>query len=230
MSIFGYNSPFGRFMMRLVDVLLLSLLTLVCSLPIVTVGAAFSALYYVLLKMVRDTDNGIIRTYFKGFRDNFKRGTILWIIMAIVIAVFYMDFYLITNVAMDYSDLVRILLLIIGAFVLMVGIYIFPMQAQFENTVIGTLKKSFLVCIMNLPRSISLLLIMGCPIVILLLFPETVYFLPFLSIAAIPYLQTEILVRVFDKYIPEDTAEHTPGVRTQLIRKDPVEETSGDVK
>ncbi len=191
-------------MNRLVDVVVLSLLTLLCSLPLITIGAAFSALYYVLLKMVRDTDSGIVRSYFKGFKDNFFKATVLWVIMAVVIAVIYMDFYLLSNVAMDYSDVVRIVLLIMSALLLMIGNYIFPMQAQFENTVFGTLKYSFIVCMMNLPRSFLLLLILLCPIVILLFFPETVSFLPFLCIAAIPYLQTQILVPIFDKYMPKE--------------------------
>lgn len=205
MNIFSYNSPFGRFMNRLVDVILLSLLTIICCLPIITAGAAFSALYYVLLKMVRDNDNGIIRSYFKGFKDNFLKATALWLIVAPVIVIVYLDFYLLSTVAMDYSDVVKILLLIIGALLLMVGNYIFPMQAQFENTVWGTLKKAFILSIMNLPKSLIMLLIMASPIVILLFFPETVYFLPFFCIAAIPYLKTEILVRIFDQYMPKET-------------------------
>ena len=211
MNLFSYNSPFSRFMIRLVDVIVLSFLTLLCCLPIITIGAAFSALYYVLLKMVRDTENSIVRSYFKGFKDNFTRGTVLWIIMAVVIAVLYMDFYLLSSVAMDYSDLIRILLLIMSAFLIMVGNYIFPMQAQFENTVWGTLKKSFLVSVMNLPKSLLLLLIMLCPFVILLFYPETVYFLPLISIAAIPYLKTQILVRVFDRYMPKENEGEISG-------------------
>lgn len=204
MNFLGYNSPFGRFMMRLVDVIVLSFLTLLCCLPIITIGAAFSALYYVLLKMVRDTESSIVRSYFKGFKDNFWKGTALWAIIAVVIAVLYMDFYLLSSVAMNYSDLIRILLLIMGAFLMMVGCYIFPLQAQFENTVWGTIKKSFLVSIMNLPKSLFLLFIMICPFVILLFFPETVVFLPVVSIAAVPYLKTQVLVRVFDRYMPKD--------------------------
>jgi len=201
MQMISYNSPFGRFMNRLVDVVVLSLLTLLCCLPIVTIGASFTALYYVLLKMVRDTDTSIVRTYFKGFKDNFFKSTILWVIMAVILTVLYLDFYLLSKVAMDYAEGVRIMLLIISAAILMIANYIFPMQAQFENTIFGTIKYSFLVCMMNLPRSLLLLLVLLCPIVILLLFPETIYFLPIICIGAVPYLQTEVLVRVFEKYM-----------------------------
>ncbi len=206
MNLFNYDSPFSRFMMRLVDIIVLSFLTLLCCLPIITIGAAFSALYYVLLKMVRDTDNSIVRSYFKAFKDNFVKGTLLWIVLLVILFVLYMDFYLLLNERMDHTDLMLILILIMSAIFLMVGNYIFPMQAQFENSVWGTIKKSFLVCVMNLPRSLLLLLIMVSPLlIIVLLFPEMEYFLPFVYIAPIPYLKTQILVRVFDRYMPKNS-------------------------
>lgn len=192
-------------MNRLVDVIVVSLLTLICCLPVITIGAAFTALYYVLLKMVRDTDSSIIRTYFKGFKDNFLKSTVLWVILAAILMVLYLDLYLLNQVPMNYAEAVRIILLIISAAILMVANYIFPMQAQFENTVFGTIKYSFLVCMMNLPRSLLLLFVLLCPIIIVLLFPETIYILPIICLGVVPYLQTEVLVRVFEKYMPKET-------------------------
>jgi uncharacterized membrane protein YesL len=238
MNLISYNSPFGRFMNRLVDVIVLSLLTLLCCLPIITIGAALTALYYVLLKMVRDTDTSIVRTYFKGFKDNFFKSTILWVIMAVILTVLYLDFYLLDNATMNNADVVRIILLIISALFLIIANYIFPMQAQFENTVFGTIKYSFLVCMMNLPRSLLLLFILLCPIIILLFFPETVYFLPVFCIGAVPYLQTEVLALVFEKYMPGLTAAAGPSVgackKDEPAREPMTEEAdetpSGEVK
>ncbi|NLT12627.1 MAG: DUF624 domain-containing protein [Clostridiaceae bacterium] len=210
MNFISYNSPFGRLMNRLVDIVVLSLLTMLLCLPIITIGAAFTALYSVLLKVIRETDQNIIRTYFKAFKSNFFKSTVLWAIMAVVIFILYMDFYLLSAVAMANEDLIRIVLLIISAFIAMVGSYIFPMQAQFENSIFGTIKKSFLICIMNLPRSIAILGVLLCPILVVLFFPETVYFLLIFCIGAIPYLQTEIFVRVFDRYMPKAPEEPTP--------------------
>lgn len=235
MNLISYDSPFGRFMNRLVDVIVLCLLTLLCCLPVVTIGAAFTALFYVLLKMVRDKDISIVQTYFKGFRDNFFKSTILWLIMAVILTVLYLDFYLLTTVAMNNGGLIKAILLIIGALFLMVANYIFPMQAQFENTVFGTIKYSFLVCVMNLPRSLLLLLILLLPIIILLFFPETIYFLPVLCIGVIPYLQTEVLIRVFEKYMPKETSPDSPAPDaatpvSEPPAKDQDDTISGDAK
>lgn len=224
----SYNSPFGRFMNGLVDVFVLSLLTLLCCLPIITIGAAFTALYYVLLKMVRDTDTNIVRTFFKGFKDNFLKSTVLWIIMAIVLSVLYLDFYLLYSVEMNYEAAVLIILLIISALILMIANYIFPMQAQFENTVFGTIKYSFLVCMMNLPRSLLILFVLLCPIIIVFFIPETIYLLPIICIGIVPYLQTEVLVRVFEKYMhPATVAPPSPSLEENKTAEE-VSEPAGD--
>ena len=56
----------------------LNILWLVCSLPIVTIGASTTALFYVTLKMAEDRDDGLTRMFFKAFRENFKPATKLW--------------------------------------------------------------------------------------------------------------------------------------------------------
>ena len=59
----------------------LNILWLVCSLPIVTIGASTTALFYVTLKMAEDRDDGLTRMFFKAFRENFKPATKLWLIL-----------------------------------------------------------------------------------------------------------------------------------------------------
>lgn len=62
----------------------LNILWLVCSLPIVTIGASTTALFYVTLKMAEDRDDGLTRMFFKAFRENFKPATKLWLILLAV--------------------------------------------------------------------------------------------------------------------------------------------------
>lgn len=62
----------------------LNILWLVCSLPIVTIGASTTALFYVTLKMAEDRDDGLTRMFFKAFRENFKPATKLWLILLTV--------------------------------------------------------------------------------------------------------------------------------------------------
>ena len=73
--IFSLDSPLFSFLNKVADLILLNILTMICCLPIITIGASMTALHYVVLKMVRDEESYIVRSYFKSFRQNFKQAT-----------------------------------------------------------------------------------------------------------------------------------------------------------
>ena len=65
--IFDMDSPVMRFLGRLADLMILNLVTLLCCLPVVTIGASLTAMHYVLLKMVRNEESYIVRSFFKSY-------------------------------------------------------------------------------------------------------------------------------------------------------------------
>ena len=79
--IFNMDNKFFVFMGRVADLIILNLVCLVCCIPIITIGASLTALYYVTLKMVRNEESYIIKSFFKSFRENFKQSTIINVIM-----------------------------------------------------------------------------------------------------------------------------------------------------
>ena len=89
--IFSLDSPLFSFLNKVADLILLNILTMICCLPIITIGASMTALHYVVLKMVRDEESYIVRSYFKSFRQNFKQATIIWLILLLVGAVLMGD-------------------------------------------------------------------------------------------------------------------------------------------
>lgn len=207
MNFIRYNSPFARFMNRLVDIVVLGILTAILCLPVVTVGAAYSALYYVTLKMVRREEDNILRQYFAAFKQNFLKATALWLIMLAVIVILFVDYTLLYNLDLSLEGASWVTLFIMTAVFALIGSYIFPLQAQFENPVFRTIKNSFILSIMNLPRSILILLVKLSPLAVFIFYPEALYILAFFCVAGLPYLETEIFVKIFDKYIPKDDEE-----------------------
>ena len=93
---FNMDSPLFSFLNRVADLIILNLLTLVCCIPIFTVGAAMTGLNYVCLKMVRNEEGYIVRGFFKSFKQNFKQATIIWLIILLAIIVLAGDFYIFT--------------------------------------------------------------------------------------------------------------------------------------
>ena len=88
---FSMDNKFFTFMNKVADLCILNIICLVCCIPIVTAGASITAMYYVTLKMVRNEEAYIVRSFFKSFKDNFKQATIINLIMIAVGAILYLD-------------------------------------------------------------------------------------------------------------------------------------------
>jgi uncharacterized membrane protein YesL len=84
LAIFTQESKFSQIMMRFAWGCYLNLLWLVCSLPIVTIGASTTALYYVTLKIAENEEGDITQQFFRSFKANFKQATVLWLILLAV--------------------------------------------------------------------------------------------------------------------------------------------------
>ena len=93
-GLFNYDNPVWRFIGKLGDLILLNILWIVCSIPIVTAGAATTAVYYVTLKLVRDENDGTIKKLFSiPLRRNFVQSTIIWVILLAAGALLAFDFW-----------------------------------------------------------------------------------------------------------------------------------------
>ena len=73
-GLFNYDNPVWRFIGKLGDLILLNILWIVCSIPIVTAGAATTAVYYVTLKLVRDENDGTIKIVAGGREIAYNKG------------------------------------------------------------------------------------------------------------------------------------------------------------
>lgn len=207
---FNMDNKFFIFMGKIADLCMLNLLCIICCIPIVTAGASLTALYYVTMKMVRNEEAYIFRSFFRSFKQNFKQATVINIIMLAAAALLYID----TNIAGKMGQPAgKILGMIFAAFTLlyvMILLYVYPLLAKFYNSVKNTFKNAILMAIRHLPYTILMLLICACPILILFipsfqiqmsLIMLVILFGP----AVIAYGNSHFFVRIFDKYIPEES-------------------------
>lgn len=207
---FNMDNKFFVFMGKIADLCMLNLLCIICCIPIVTAGASLTALYYVTMKMVRNEEAYIFRSFFRSFNQNFKQATVINIIMLAAAALLYID----TNITGKMGQPAgKILGMIFAAFTLlyvMILLYVYPLLAKFYNSVKNTFKNAILMAIRHLPYTILMLLICACPILILFipsfqiqmsLIMLVILFGP----AVIAYGNSHFFVRIFDKYIPEES-------------------------
>ncbi|HKM35223.1 MAG TPA: DUF624 domain-containing protein [Lachnospiraceae bacterium] len=174
-KLFNIESPLIQGMNKVADLMWLNILVLFCSLPIFTIGASLTAAHYVALKMHRNEEGYITKDFFRAFKSNFRQSTIVWLLMMLVAVILGFDYYLILENMIEVPYLLRVVIFaatFIFAFMLM---WIFPMQAKFENSISRTIKNSFAVALMKFPRSILMLILYVIP-----------WLIVWLSIRAIP--------------------------------------------
>lgn len=159
--LFDIDSPIIAFLSRVADLIWLNLLTLICCIPVVTAGAALTALHYVTVKMVRNEEGYLTKSYFKSFKENFLQATALWILLVLILAVAAGDFYFISMMDSGVASVLRIALGAVFFFFLCSALYWFPLLSRFENSLKNTIKNSCLVGILSFPKTIGILLIYG---------------------------------------------------------------------
>lgn len=144
MSVFSYDSKFNDFLNKAANLIILNLLWILCSLPLVTIGASTTALYYNTLKLVRNEDTYIVQSFFRCFRENFRQSCLIWLIMTGAAGLLGFDFYVSWYYMPESMKHMLIYPFIILAFLfLAAGCYVFPMIAFFENSTKKVLKNSF---------------------------------------------------------------------------------------
>ena len=80
MKAFDLDGPIMRVLSKISDLLILNIITIICCIPIITAGAAFTAMHYCCLKLVRGKETSMTQDFFHSFKDNFKQSTIIWLI------------------------------------------------------------------------------------------------------------------------------------------------------
>jgi len=152
MKFFSYESKFSQILLKLSSSCVLNLIWFVCSLPVFTIGASTTALYYASLKLVRDEDNHIVSQFFRSFKENFKQATVLWLILLGVGLFLGADGYILYHLRQISAGPAAVLWTLVLAVVIaatvvyvIVLLYVFPLLASVSNTNTAMLKNAFLI-------------------------------------------------------------------------------------
>lgn len=203
---FSPDSKIMQILGRITDLILLNLLFLITCLPVFTIGAATTALYTMCFRLMREEYNGIVKSYFSAFRDNFKSATAVWgiLLIAAVPAVFYLTQVVKMGGILRFTGLFFILILFTA---LMAGSYAFPWISQFENSAVQSLTNALLLSVSHLPRTAAILAINLMPVIVWFVNVDLFIQISFLWIAlyfaAAAYMNTGLLWHVFKPYRTE---------------------------
>ncbi len=169
-KLFDLDSPVIRALNRITDLLWLNVLVLICCIPIITAGAAFTAAHYVCLKMCRDEENYIAREFFKSFKLNFRQSTVIWLLILLVSFILGADYYIITHVDLNIPQILQWVMVAAGVLFLLMALWAFPVQSRFDNKVFRTMKNALSLSIAQLPRTFLMIILYLLPVVCLLIY------------------------------------------------------------
>ena len=199
---FNYDNKVTQALGKLFDLFYVSMLWILACIPIVTIGAATTALYYTVNKVVRHTRGYVWKDFWGAFRSNFKQSTIVWLIVLAASALMIFDTYVMWHVAAAGQSYGKIYLFftVVEMFVIMWAIYLFSYIARFENTTKAILKNAAIIAFANLPRTLLAFVILVLGALGIYLFTYFIVILP----GVCAWLMSYPLEKVFRKYMSEE--------------------------
>lgn len=203
-----------RGLTRVADVMILNVLFIVTALPLVTLGAALTALNFTAMRIATGRCNSVSGDYFRSFRQNFRQGTIVGLILAVLAAVLAAWYVVVTNLAIE--PLAELVLLVVWyglAFSLaMMATYVFPYLASFEGSTRQVLRNARLMSWKHPLAALVTLALVGLAGLVTVFYPQAtgygLFWLLF-GFGGIATASGALFARVFDRYVAAATSNPT---------------------
>lgn len=202
-KIFNAENPFNTFMSKVFNIIWLNILWIVCCIPVITIGASTSALYYMTLKMARDKDSEITAGFFNGFKMNFKQSIPATLIFIAAVAVLVVDYHVLGRSEQNGASIMYGICLTIGIFVACIFGYVFPVMSYFENTVKNIFINSAKIAATHILQTIAMFVLNILPLAWFLISPSTIIYFFWIWVvfgfSLTAYINSYMLMNIFEK-------------------------------
>lgn len=216
------ESTFGRICAFLGSVIVVNLLFILTLIPVVTAGAGLCGLYYAMLRLVRHKEISPVADFFRGFRENFKKATLAFLILAVLAVLLLVELRICPFMPSPLRYCAAALYA--GLFVLLVlAVYLFPVMAAFESRLRGLAKLSIFFAVGDPLGTAGVVLLNVVPLALTYLLPALLPLAAFLwcmgGFAFVAFANAAIMMRRFRRYL-----EPLPSEREEAERKRILEE------
>lgn len=199
-NMFGFGGSFVGTVEKIFDIMALGFLWILCSLPVITIGASSTALYYAMVKSVKNNDGYATKEFFRSFKLNFVPATILWVIFAVMMFIMQLNVGILMKKTSGTTGLFFICFYaLVSVYLLVMACYAFPALSRFDMNVGWILKISMYMGVRYIFTSVMLLVILVCIGAIVWKIPMLMFFAP----GPIVFLMSEFLERVLKKHEPK---------------------------
>lgn len=198
-NFWGFGGAFVSICEKIFDVLMLGLICLVCCIPIVTAGASITALYYAIVRSVKNNDGYAGHQFMKAFVRNLKPAFLLELIFGVLYVILQLNIGILTQETDGLFGLFFIVAYtVVTVYLLLVVCYAFPALSRFDMSVGWILKLSMYMVVRYLFTSVALLLILFCFGVIVWRIPFLIFVVP----GPMVFVMSEFLEHKLKKHDP----------------------------
>ena len=173
-----------------------------------------SAMYFTLLKKQRTGENGgVVKLFFKGFKDNFKQSTISWLLFLLISFIFTLDFNLFGKGGPQENKLMYYTSVVLMILTYFIAIYLFPVISAFKNTLKNLLLQSIYLAAKNFIFTIVIMVLYTLPAYVLLsstqVFMVGIFVFIVCGFGLIAYVSSFMFLKAFTPYLDEVTKKYT---------------------
>jgi uncharacterized membrane protein YesL len=151
-TLFNPENKFWNFMGKVTDVAVMSILWLITSLPLITVGASTAAFYSFTLDAIGDLEGNVFTCYFSAFRENFRKSTLLWLMQLAAFLFLSVNLYAAWRLylAKGVIALGLLSLALCGILIFIgTGLYLYPILVSYDFPIKKVITDSFIMAIGN---------------------------------------------------------------------------------
>ncbi len=202
-SIFSLDGAFFKYMSLVADVIILSAIFTVICIPIITIGPATTAMFYVMTRRIHEKEAYVIRDFFKSFKSNFVQSTLTWLLLQGLMIVLGVNILsVLTGYVFSLDTLWGKVLLAFYFLalieVIITSLYVYPIISRFELKFIPAIKTALLLANKHMPSTISI----GCLAVLIGYLTIANPFLIAFSMGIYAALTSYFFMKIFRKYNP----------------------------
>ena len=211
-TIFNMEGPIFTIINKIADVVILSVLWVLFSLPIVTIGAATTALYHATHKVIMKSEGYVFGTFFKSFKANLKQSiflTLLFVLLGIFAFVCYNFSSSLPKGNMIGYLYYGIMILVIFLMLILVT-YGFAVLSRFYMKTMDIMKAAIALAVTRIGCTLLLALIFTICGITFYLIPGSVFILPVCCMIAAERLIEPALLKITPTESPEEESSEIP--------------------
>lgn len=146
---------------KTVNLIKLNIIWVLCSLPLVTAGAALCALHVTAVRILEGEEGYVFRDFWTVYRSKMRLSLKLWLPLLAAAVILIYDYMFWREVEGNLAEGMRVLICVLSGLWIALVIYVFPLAARMETAAGRTCRNGMLLVLKYLPQSVYLLFITG---------------------------------------------------------------------